>query len=1805
MLNSPIRSEEKIKLTSVGIPADVYKQANLSLESDRFICIKEATPDGTIMFNIVDINQGFKVQKKPIKADSVMMHPSKPIISMRTGGDQPSSGIQVVDLTRKEVLRELNIPEQVQLWRWVSDTVIGVVGTKSIYHIDITTKPSTSPATMVFKKSEDIEKVQAQILNYAVDSTGKWCVLYGIYQSNGALNGMIQLYSTEQQASQSLEGFAPCFADVPLIDPNYKNTIITFVGKKATESAWNFLVLEVGKPIEPSQKIKKKQPFQSAPEVTTADIPILSYISEKYALGFIVSRLGYLYVHELYTGSMIYRMRLSPDMVVASCRHSQTDGMMCVNRKGVVFLVTVDEKNIVNYIQTQCPHIPDAVGVAFKIARAGSLPGAEQLFMDLFNKYIAERDYTKAAKTAAEAPNGMLRTAETINKFKASPAVPGGKGQPLLQYFSYLLEANIKLNAIETMELVKPVLIQGRKDLVESWVKGDKVECTIELGELVRPYDRALAATIFNKAGSAEMTVQLMVEAGQFDQIKAYCSRTGHQPNFLKILKSVLDSGLPERAVELGKMVCNRGEGGKGTPAVPLATVFDLFLQYNRVAELTQIMVDALECNKPEDGPLQTKLLELCLSRDPNLAVSILQRHQLTYYDKPKIGRLCEQIGLLGYALENYTELSDIRRVIVNTHMLNKEQLISFLCTLDAEKAQTCLADMIRTSPHNVAVAAEAAVKLSESGAIPQEDIIKTFESLGSIDGMFMYLRQIIATSEDQDIYFKYIEAATKLNHLTEVERVIRETQYYDPEKVKNFLMEMRLENPKALIYLCDAHGYIEEMTKYLYKNNFVNYIGVYLVKVNPQAAPKVMAALLDMECEESMIKQYLTNIRMCPLGELVEAFEKRNRLRMLQGWLEARAAEGNQSTELHTALAKIYVDTNRDADAFLINNAFYDPKVVGKYCEEREPLKAYLAYKKGAGKCDMELIEVTNKNMLHKLQASYLVERQDPELWAAVLSEENPHRKRLVEQVVQTALPDTKNPEEVSVTVKAFADAGLHHELIEILDKIVLHRSDFAQYNNLKSLLILTAIKAEPTRVMDYVNRLENYNAPKLAQKAIEHELFEEAFAMYTKVNNNDEAMEVLLTKIQDLSRAQMFAEKIGHPALWSRLGQAYLMADQVGEAIQCFIKSGDPKSFMLVIGSAERQGKFDDLIDFLFMARQKLKDSQIDGALIYAYAKSQRLTDLENFLSQPNSANVEQVGDRCYSEGLYEAARMMYTQIGKLGKLASCLVNLGQYQAAIDAAKKAESPKTWEEVNSACVKAKQFHLAAVAGLKIMVHPDRLEVLVNTYEKYGYWEELIKLLDSGLALEQAHNGIFTELGILLAKYVPSRLMDHLRTYFQRLHITKVLRACEEYQMWKEAVFLHFHYGQSDSAVNIMIEHSPTAWEHDTFVQNIQKVANSDLFYKSIKFYLSEQPMLLNELLTSIANKLDLTKTVALLNQTGATALAQPFLKSVQTYNVQAVNEALNEVYLESDDFDALRASVTEYDRFDQVALAAKLEKHDLLEFRRIAALLYKKNKKYAESMALSKKDEQYKDAIDTAMESKNGDIAENLLRYFVSIGDKECFAACLYTCYELIEPDVVVELAWRNGLMEFAFPFFIQSLRELRGDVLSLRKKVDSIQKKAEKKAGEQANLGAPDYMMQQYPQIMPPPDPMAGFPGMPGGVPGGVPGGMSGGMSGGMPSGMSGMFMPMGSQFPMGKQQPTNPHSFYFTLISFESIIYLIERVRVENVLLIRIVKKEFQLKYYYAKEMKCMGCKAAWDTKVHNPRQPNSACSLQQNT
>lgn len=88
--------------------------------------------------------------------------------------------------------------------------------------------------------------------------------------------------------------------------------------------------------------------------------------------------------------------------------------------------------------------------------------------------------------------------------------------------------------------------------------------------------------------------------------------------------------------------------------------------------------------------------------------------------------------------------------------------------------------------------------------------------------------------------------------------------------------------------------------------------------------------------------------------------------------------------------------------------------------------------------------------------------------------------------------------------TVQAFIAAGLHTDLISLLERIVLHNSEFGKIKKLQNLLILTSIRSDREKVMEYVKRLDNYDGAEIAEEAINEKygLYEEGFVIYDKFN-------------------------------------------------------------------------------------------------------------------------------------------------------------------------------------------------------------------------------------------------------------------------------------------------------------------------------------------------------------------------------------------------------------------------------------------------------------------------------------------------------------------------------------------------------------------------------------------------------------------------------------------------------------------------------------------------------------------------------
>lgn len=65
--------------------------------------------------------------------------------------------------------------------------------------------------------------------------------------------------------------------------------------------------------------------------------------------------------------------------------------------------------------------------------------------------------------------------------------------------------------------------------------------------------------------------------------------------------------------------------------------------------------------------------------------------------------------------------------------------------------------------------------------------------------------------------------------------------------------------------------------------------------------------------------------------------------------------------------------------------------------------------------------------------------------------------------------------------------------------------------------------------------------------------------------------------------------------------------------------------------------------------------------------------------------------------------------------------------------------------------------------------------------------------------------------------------------------------------------------------------------------------------------------------------RVDHARVVGILRKADHLPLIKDYLLAVQKANLAAVNEAVNELLIEEDDFSGLRESITTYDNYDQV----------------------------------------------------------------------------------------------------------------------------------------------------------------------------------------------------------------------------------------------------------------------------------------------
>ena len=120
-------------------------------------------------------------------------------------------------------------------------------------------------------------------------------------------------------------------------------------------------------------------------------------------------------------------------------------------------------------------------------------------------------------------------------------------------------------------------------------------------------------------------------------------------------------------------------------------------------------------------------------------------------------------------------------------------------------------------------------------------------------------------------------------------------------------------------------------------------------------------------------------------------------------------------------------------------------------------------------------------------------------------------------------------------------------------------------------------------------------------------------------------------------------------------------------------YIKAEDPANFAEVIEISNRAGKHDNLVRFLQMAHKPLREPRIDTELAYVYAKTDRLHDMEDFLSMMNVMDILEIREKCFEDELYQAAKLLFTSISNWDHLATMLIYLGENKAPVESARKA----------------------------------------------------------------------------------------------------------------------------------------------------------------------------------------------------------------------------------------------------------------------------------------------------------------------------------------------------------------------------------------------------------------------------------------------------------------------------------------------------------------------------------------------------
>lgn len=427
----------------------------------------------------------------------------------------------------------------VEFWAWLDDDTIGLVTATAVFAWPVA---STGDPRRVFSREPFDGRLQ--VIQCAATPDLDWMLVGGISASpEGRIDGFLQLYSQSRGRSQTFRGsHAGCFASIPAAFLGRAGEAEVLLFCFSANAATGFCVnaVEIA-PSTGSDTAVNTAPGPTTPFRSTAavsfeprDFPVCLVADREHGLLFVLSKGGHLVVTDIQSGETVHSARVSSSTLFLSAPAARAGGVICVAQDGAVRRLYLDRRNVVSALAAGKP------GLAANLSVRLGLPVDAALIKRQFDEEIDKKRYAEAARLAEGAPEGALRTKETIRRFAA--AVPAqGEVAPLLQYFSYLLKKG-RLRDFESVALVRPILVanseSGRKR-IENWVREDKLTASEELGDLLIAQDAGLACSVFLRAQCVHKVVECFSLMGEFRKMEGYARENGHEVDYEGLLRTL------------------------------------------------------------------------------------------------------------------------------------------------------------------------------------------------------------------------------------------------------------------------------------------------------------------------------------------------------------------------------------------------------------------------------------------------------------------------------------------------------------------------------------------------------------------------------------------------------------------------------------------------------------------------------------------------------------------------------------------------------------------------------------------------------------------------------------------------------------------------------------------------------------------------------------------------------------------------------------------------------------------------------------------------------------------------------------------------------------------------------------------------------------------------------------------------------------------------------------------------------------------------------------------------------------------